>query len=276
MRVITWNIQAAKPAPQRFQRARTRASVAAVSEILAELDADVIALQEVDHHQVRSMRVNQTAAIREDISRLTGRHYDARFAAHALGRYLRVRPLHTTAGRFPASGVCLLTRLPVLGWRVFQPPWQLPTVSLAKGNKPLWQRIAVFDSTRSFLVVTVETARGPLNIACVHLPVGTQVGADQIRRFAPALQTLPGAHLLVGDMNMVPAALSEELAKTAPDAKRAWQVALPDVPTFPNPRPRIALDAMYTDRSVHVENFGVETTRISDHALLWADLHWRE
>lgn len=275
MRVVTWNIQGAKPAPQCFHRTPTRASVAATSEILADLDADVIALQEVDHHQVRSQRVNQTAAIAADLSRLSGTTYHSRFAAHALGRYLRIRPLHTTAGVLPASGLCILTRMEVMGWRVFQPPWQLPTVDVAKGSAPIWRRVSVFDSTRSFLVVTVETARGPLNIGCVHLPVGTAVGANQIQRFAAALATLPGGHLMVGDMNMGPGAVSEQLADVALPADRRWQVALPDVPTFPNPKPRIALDSMVSDRPVHVENFGVETTRISDHALLWADLHWR-
>lgn len=275
MRLVTWNIQGAKPAPQCFRREATRASVAATSEILADLAPDVIALQEVDHHQVRSMRVNQTAAITADLCALSGKHYVSRFAAHAVGRYVRVRPLHTSAGSLPAAGVALITRLPVMGWRVFQPPWQLPTVTRSQGDRPIWQRIHVFDSTRSFLVVTVETARGPLNIGCVHLPVGTAVGSHQIRLFASALATLPGTHVMVGDMNMGPGALSAELAQLQRAPKRHWHAALPDVPTFPNPKPTVALDLMFTNRPVDVKNFGVQTTRISDHALLWADLEWR-
>ncbi|WP_103062027.1 endonuclease/exonuclease/phosphatase family protein [Actinomyces qiguomingii] len=284
--------------------ALARAVLVQLAAQIAELDPDVVALQEVDLGQSRSGRLDQAGALAE----LLGWHHH-RFAAAWAGPVagLRRRPLRSALarpaddvfgparallGRSPAGfGNALLSRHPISAWRVMR-LGRGPASVVRRGDNPISPRsYRVFTaSARNLLVAELRPGEGrlpgidSLQLGVTHLATRGDVAAGQLAAAWGALAALPGAHLLAGDFNL-PA-----------DKVAALGIGrlLGEGATFPAARPTRRIDHFLTDPwpvdaagvplsvvradggglapRLHTVGGGVRTFVASDHAGTWVDL----
>ncbi|MDH6112687.1 endonuclease/exonuclease/phosphatase family metal-dependent hydrolase [Kitasatospora sp. MAP12-15] len=181
-------------------------------DAIAALDADVLALQEVDRHQERSGLTDQTAVAAKAMGAA-----DWRFAAALHGRpapvagWLRdpaVPGLQVygpdevgTALELPSYGTALLTRLPVRHWqaRRFAPaPFGLPLrVAGRRGLTP------VPDEPRAALAAVLEGPSGPFTVVATHLSFVPGWNMAQLAGIRRWIADLPRPYLVLGDFNLV-------------------------------------------------------------------------
>ncbi|MCX4746880.1 endonuclease/exonuclease/phosphatase family protein [Kitasatospora sp. NBC_01287] len=179
---------------------------------ITALDADVLALQEVDRYQQRSGLSDQSAVAAAAMGAA-----DWRFAAALHGRpapvagWLRnpaVPGLRVygpeevaTAIELPSYGTTLLTRLPVRHWRArrFAPaPFGLPLrVAGRRGLTP------VPDEPRAALAAVLEGERGPFTVVATHLSFVPGWNMAQLAGIRRWIADLPRPYLVLGDFNLV-------------------------------------------------------------------------
>jgi len=161
LKLATWNIHSGIGGDRNFDMGR-------IAAVLAEIDADIVGLQEVGWHRRTHHRIDQFAWLREH----TG---------YTVVEGLVRDPLRAQFGN------ALLTRLPVRETR-----W----VDLkVRGHVP-----------RAALVSTVEAAR-PLQVCVLHLGLTVWERERQTRRLMEALNGTAGPaaspSVLLGDFNML-------------------------------------------------------------------------
>ena len=255
MRVVTANLQHGHPLVGGPSPARR------LGEALSSLEGDVVALQEVDVGQARSGRIDEAAVAAEALGMRWWR-FAAEFAGQERGLRRRAVPSHVP-GR-PGYGVALLSRWPVISWHV-RPLVPGPTRWPSWGTEGWrrWARHPQLDPPRVVLAAVVDTPQGRVAVACTHLSVDPPTARRQLGEAAWALRTLPGPHLLVGDLNL-----------GADDAARVTgMVPLAQVDTFTAARPRRQLDHVLAGPGVRM--VGTPTTQrlaISDHLALSVDV----
>jgi endonuclease/exonuclease/phosphatase family metal-dependent hydrolase len=181
-------------------------------EAIAALDADVLALQEVDRHQQRSGLTDQSAVAAKAMGAA-----DWRFAAALHGRPAPVAgwlrdpevtglqvygpdDLETATDR-PSYGTALLTRLPVRHWRArrFAPaPFGLPLrVAGRRGLTP------VPDEPRAALAAVLEGEHGEFTVVATHLSFVPGWNMAQLAGIRRWIADLPRPYLVLGDFNLV-------------------------------------------------------------------------
>ena len=183
-----------------------------LAEAVAALDADVLALQEVDRHQERSGLIDQAAVAAKAMDAT-----DWRFAAALHGRPApsagwvpepSVRGLRVygpaevdTATGLPSYGTALLTRLPVRHWRArrFAPaPFGLPLrVAGRRGLTP------VPDEPRAAVAAVLEGANGPFTVVAAHLSFVPGWNVAQLAAVRRWIADLPRPYLVLGDFNLI-------------------------------------------------------------------------
>ncbi len=223
---------------------------------IADLDADLLALQEVDRDQPRSGGRDLTALA---AGAMGADEY--RFAAALTGTpdswagATGVEPDGT-----PAYGIALLSRYPVTDWSVVRlPPAPVRIPHRRAGSLRLdWVR----DEPRVALVADVETPNGSMRIVATHLSFLPVSSGRQLRRLVQGLGSTAGPTVLLGDLNMSP--------------RRARRITgmqpLASGPTFPSHSPVVQLDHVLGDRSLEVVTSGPRALEISDHRALYVDL----
>jgi endonuclease/exonuclease/phosphatase family metal-dependent hydrolase len=235
-----------------------RVDVARFQEAIGALDADILALQEVDRDQPRSHLA--------DLTRLAGEAMGASecgFAATIAGtpgeRWTAATG-HEAAGT-PVYGIALLSRWPASAWVVVQLPRAPVRVPVR-----LVDRVEVMrEEPRVALIATFETSRGPLTVAATHLSFVPGWNQVQLRRMRRALDAYPDPAVLLGDLNL-----------SLPSAVRSTGYhALADRPTFPAEAPTRQLDHVLArgDRLV-ADSVDAPSAAISDHRPLVVDVHW--
>ena len=246
-------------------------STECLAHACASLEADVLALQEIDRNQARSGGVDQTAAVAEAMG--TG-HW--RFEPALIGEpgatWRAAEDGDHVAGPAggrddPASadagyGVGLVSKLPVRRWHVVR-------LRAAKVRAPVavpggrGRFILLPDEPRVALAAEVETAAGPLVVATTHLSFVPGWNLVQLRRVTAALAALGPPCVLMGDLN-VPGSVPAKVTGWRPLAR---------VKTFPGGRPSMQIDhALGHGLLPLVATATAAEMPLSDHRALIVDL----
>ncbi|MER7169692.1 endonuclease/exonuclease/phosphatase family protein, partial [Micromonospora sp. NPDC000207] len=166
---------------------------------VTNLDADILALQEVDRDQTRSGNLDQTTLAAHALD--TPHH---RFAPALVGTPgTHFRPLHHDDDGHgqPCYGVGLVTRHPVRSWhttRLRAAPIRSPLYIPGPGGGLILLR----DEPRVVLAAVLDTPHGTLTVATTHLSFVPGWNAHQLRQTIRALRTLPAPRILLGDLNL--------------------------------------------------------------------------
>jgi endonuclease/exonuclease/phosphatase family metal-dependent hydrolase len=252
MRVATFNIlhgRSVRDGTVDLNRLRTA---------VRELDADVLAIQEVDCDQPRSASADLTAVAAEAMGAVSHR-----FVAAVSGTP-GATWVAATGREQPgtaAYGVALLSRFPAHSWQVVR----LPRIPV---RFPMYlpgpRRVMVVrEEPRAAVVARLDTDLGELTVANTHLSFVPGWNRIQLRRLVRALRALPGPRLLLGDLNMTPAGVA-----ACTDLR-----PLAALPTFPSDTPQRQLDhVLVDDSSLHAVTSSAPELAISDHRAIVVDL----
>ncbi|WP_332664237.1 endonuclease/exonuclease/phosphatase family protein [Aeromicrobium sp.] len=250
MRVATFNILNGRTASD------DQVDPGVLQEAVASLDADVLALQEVDRNQPRSGHADLTAAAADAMGAV-----DHRFVA-ALSGSPGATWIAATGREQPdaaAYGIALLSRYPVSAWEVIR----LPTLHT---RVPMWfdnpMPTLVRDEPRVAMAAVVETPDGLLTVANTHLSFVPWWGGRQLRALVTSLNGVARPLVLMGDLNMGPGRA----------AGITGMRSLVDAPTFPADAPREQLDLVLADGSWQSVKGEARQLPLSDHRALVVDL----
>ena len=252
MRVATFNILHGRSLSD------DQVDLARFSEAIKALDADVLALQEVDRNQARSAGADLTA-----------------LAAEAMGarEHLFVAALHGNPGVWMAAdgdeqpdaaayGVALLSRYPVHAWqtiRLAPVPVRVPMFFPGSRRPELVQ-----DEARVAVAATIESPLGPVTVVNTHLTFIEWWQRRQLRTLRRAFEGRGGPLILAGDLNMGPTR-AERLTGLE---------SLVAAPTFPADAPGQQLDHLLgtPDLTGRVRFGQAQRLPLSDHLSLSVDL----
>ncbi|MBA2952283.1 endonuclease [Nocardioides sp. MAH-18] len=229
-----------------------------LADAVRELDADVLALQEVDRNQSRSAHADLTAVAAEAMGAV-----DHRFVA-ALAGSPGATWTAATGAEHPESagyGVALLSRHPVAAWEVVRLPGApVPAPWVFHGQR--LPRL-VRDEPRVAVAAQVELpAGGCVTVATTHLSFLTYWNRRQLAQLRTALADARRPLLLTGDLNM----------GSGPATRVSRLRSLAARPTFPAHRPAVQIDHVLADGRVRAVRAEACRLAISDHLALVVDL----
>jgi endonuclease/exonuclease/phosphatase family metal-dependent hydrolase len=280
VRVATFNLWSgralppdggAAPSAPAIDAGRLARSVAS----LAELGVDVLAVQEVDHGQPRSGGADQLAEVAQAFGARAGRFVPTITGVPGPSSgWQRVAPGHhdrpheqvsaSLGPPSPSYGIGLVSRLPVLAWRVRVLRGSravLPMAVPSPGRLP--RLLLVPDEPRVALAAVVAGPSGPVTVICTHLSFAPLAARRQLRAVARWAGSLPGPRVIAGDLNLpgpVPAWLT------------GW-TSLARAATYPAHQPRLQLDHLLSDaRPAPTRPARALALEVSDHLALVGDV----
>ncbi len=233
----------------------------------AALDADVVALQEVDRNQPRSGGLDLTSLVADGLDAPHSHFAPALIGTPGL-EWRAAADGDGSAGS-AAYGIGLVSRVPVEQWatiRLGASPMRLPVRIPAP--KPRF--LLVEDEPRVALAAVLTSGHPVRTVVSTHLSFAPGWNLAQLRRLVRALRPYPRPLVLLGDLNL-PARVTSVLP--------GWRM-LARTPTYPADEPRVQLDhaLLATGRRArHTPAptvLGAEAVRahISDHRALLVDL----
>lgn len=234
-----------------------------LSAAAAELDVDVVALQEVDVGQARSGGVDQVALVAAALGADTG--VFAPTVAGTPGELWRPLSAADRAGATgPLYGIGLVSRFPLTDVEVVDLGAARVKVPLPRPDGKL---MLVSDEPRVAILARVATPHRPVTVAATHLSFVPGYNVTQLRRLGRALLSRPGPWLLLGDLNMGVAGARLLRGFTA----------LARASTYPASRPRLQFDHVLAAGLAKdcVDEVSVVRLPVSDHAALRVTLRLR-
>ena len=229
------------------------------AEAVRALDADVLALQEVDRGQLRSGEQDLTAFAAEAMGAVWHR-----FEPTVLGTpgelWRPCGPGEDDGG--PAYGVSLLSRLPVTRFGVIpMPAAPVHSPVVLPGARP--RVVMLKDEPRAAVVAVVEQDGLEVTVAGTHLSFVPGWNVRQLRGLRRELADWTRPVVLAGDLNLpggMPAALT------------GWRRVV-RAATYPATNPRVQLDHILVGYGrLRLTASGSRTLGVSDHCAAWADL----
>jgi endonuclease/exonuclease/phosphatase family metal-dependent hydrolase len=252
MRLVTFNILHGR-SPQ-----DGRVDVARYAAAVHSLDADLLALQEVDRDQPRSGGADLTAVAAEAMGAIE-HHFVAALSGTPGGTWVAA-----TGEQQPGSagyGVALLSRYPVHSWRSLRlPRLRIPVPLLVPSRRT---PIIVTDEPRVAVAAVVATPYGDVTVMTTHLSFVPTWNAVQLRRLMRAFRHEYTPALLMGDLNM----------SAEPAARVTGMRPLATALTFPAHAPRRQLDHILADGALPLpRSAAAHDLPVSDHLALAVDL----
>jgi endonuclease/exonuclease/phosphatase family metal-dependent hydrolase len=204
-----------------------RVDVDRLAAAVKSLDADVLGLQEVDRDQPRSLGADLTAVAAEAMGAVD-HQFVAALAGTPGGTWMAA-----TGEEQPGSatyGIALLSRYPVVSWRVVR----LPALRV---SVPLWSPLTrrpflARDEPRVAVAAVLEGPFGQFTVCNTHLSFIPGWNGAQLRRLVGSLSGTREPLAVIGDLNMQP-----------PQAARVSGLrSIASGVTFPAHRPQRQLD----------------------------------
>ncbi|MER7276721.1 endonuclease/exonuclease/phosphatase family protein [Dactylosporangium sp. NPDC000244] len=214
-----------------------------IGSAIAQLDADVLGLQEVDRAQPRSGHA--------DLARIAAEALGARHAMFAPavvgtpGETFRPATDADAEGVDPHYGVALISRYEVLDWQVTRLPAAPLRAPIMLPGPERMRVMLLDDEPRVLLAAVAATPIGRVTFATTHLSFVPGWNVRQLRIVRRALRALPAPRILLADLNL-PGGL--------PRLFSGWH-RLAAVPTYPAPAPRVQFDHVLAD-SRGIERLG--------------------
>jgi len=252
MRMATFNIQHGRSIDD------GKVDVGRLADCVRRLDADVLALQEVDCDQPRSAMADLTAVAAEAMGAVSHR-----FVA-AISGTPGATWMAATGREQPGTasyGIALLSRFEAINWQVLRLP-RIP-VKFPMYLPGSHRMQMVDDEPRAAVLARFDTDLGPLTVANTHLSFVPGWNRVQLRRLTRDLRGFPGPRVLMGDLNM------------SPPTPQHWTRLRPlaTALTFPVDTPNRQLDHILTDDARLVaDTCSAPTLSISDHRPLIIDV----
>lgn len=223
-----------------------------------DIDADVLALQEVDCDQPRSQLADLTAVAAEAMGAVSHRFVAA--LAGTPGATWSAATGEEQPGT-AAYGVALLSRFPARHWqalRLPRIPMRFPMYLPGPGKVMI-----VREEPRAVVVAQLDTPIGPVTVANTHLSFVPGWNRVQLRHLRRDLAALPGPRVIMGDLNLTPPAPQRVTGMTT----------LGVACTFPADAPTRQLDhVLIDDTCLRALRTSAPELPISDHRPLIVDL----
>jgi endonuclease/exonuclease/phosphatase family metal-dependent hydrolase len=235
-----------------------RVDIQRFADAVRELDADVLALQEVDRQQPRSQHADLTAVAADVMGAV----------AHRFGAALAGTPgatwIAATGAEQPGSaeyGIALLSRLPAHSWQVTRmPPIPFAVPMFLPGPRKF---AIVREEPRVAVSARILTRAGELTVVNTHLSFVPGWNRLQLRRLVRDVQALPDPLILMGDLNL--------RGQRAATISRFRPLAT--IPTFPTDAPTHQLDhALLRRGTPRAQAYRAVRLPLSDHRALVIDL----
>ena len=262
MRVVTFNLWSGRSRRDRSAERRQPRAKGIDLELLraaiAELDPDVLALQEVDRSLSRSQHADLSAVAAEAMGARAHRFVPT-LAGTPGAMWSLSGPAHRIGGEY---GIALLSRYPVTRWQDIPLPSLRPSFKLRL--PVVGQHLTVREEPRSAVIAHLETPSGPLAVVNTHLTWVPGSGVRQLQEVVRVLgEQVPDPVLLLGDFNMW-GSLPRRITGYRPLAEHV---------TYPAAKPTRQLDhVLLRGRGPRVVATRAMRLEVSDHLALVVDL----
>jgi endonuclease/exonuclease/phosphatase family metal-dependent hydrolase len=230
-----------------------KVDLARYADAVRALDADVLALQEVDRDQPRSHGADLTVLAADALGA-----EEHRFAATMHGH-----PglwAAATGDDQPAAasyGIALLSRHPVSTWEVVMLSHRKRLTPVRWPGRRWWSLTR--DEPRAALIAVVEAPQGPMTVVATHLTVIPGWAQRQLVDLVDRLASYPRPLVLMGDLNL----------RGDEPARLTGMRSLVTAPTYPVARPDKQIDHVLADGDIRPKEPGrAVDTGLSDHRAL--------